>query len=132
MEEKVFLYDSNNKKIGKTYIRRARQLVKQQRAFWVDNTQKAIRFVAEMESLEEAVIIEEDAPVYIYRSEIMETVVKWFNDSASQIEDLPRFDNLINSRAEDGWELVTHSYMVNVWGARSSLLLTFRKQKNMQ
>ncbi|MCL2350196.1 MAG: 2TM domain-containing protein [Defluviitaleaceae bacterium] len=44
MEEKVILYDFNNVKIGETYVRRARQLVKQQRAFWVDDSQRALRF----------------------------------------------------------------------------------------
>jgi len=46
MEEKILLYDPNNIKIGETYVRRARQLVKQQRALWTDDSQKAIRFVA--------------------------------------------------------------------------------------
>ena len=45
MKDKVFLFDSNDKKIGETFERRARQLVNRQRAEWVDGkTRSAIRF----------------------------------------------------------------------------------------
>jgi len=44
MENKVTLYNSNNIKIGETYMRRARQLVRQQRAIWTDSYETAIRF----------------------------------------------------------------------------------------
>ena len=44
MESKVLLYDSNDVKIGETFTRRARQLVKQQRASWINENQDAIRF----------------------------------------------------------------------------------------
>jgi len=52
MESKVLLYDSNDVKIGETFTRRARQLVKQQRASWVDENQDAIRFAPGMENLD--------------------------------------------------------------------------------
>ena len=55
MEGKVLLYDSNDVKIGETYLRRARQLVKQQRASWVDDSQKAVRFAPGMENMDDAV-----------------------------------------------------------------------------
>ena len=54
MEAKVLLYDSNNVKIGETFARRARQLVKQQRASWVDDNQNAIRFAPGMENTDTA------------------------------------------------------------------------------
>ncbi|MCL2617550.1 MAG: hypothetical protein FWD98_00710 [Defluviitaleaceae bacterium] len=44
MEGKITLYDSNGTKMGETFIRRAKQLVKQQRAVWVDEKQDAVRF----------------------------------------------------------------------------------------
>ena len=66
--------------------------------------------------------------MWTYRSEVLETSVKWFKDSAN-IEDLERLDDLINSRANEGWEFVTHSYMPNVIATRSSILVTFRKEK---
>ena len=45
MESKVTLYDANGNEIGETYSRRARQLVKQQRAIWADDTHTAIQFM---------------------------------------------------------------------------------------
>ena len=54
MEAKILLYDSNDVKIGETFMRRARQLVKQQRATWVDDRQNAIRFAPDAEDWEEA------------------------------------------------------------------------------
>ncbi|MCL2286869.1 MAG: hypothetical protein FWC32_10970 [Firmicutes bacterium] len=44
MEGKVVLFDSDGTQIGETFTRRARQLVKQQRATWVDDNHTAIRF----------------------------------------------------------------------------------------
>jgi len=44
MESKVIMYDANGTEVGETYTRRARQLVKQQRAVWADDTHTAIRF----------------------------------------------------------------------------------------
>lgn len=66
--------------------------------------------------------------MWTYKSEVLETSVKWFKDSAST-EDLGHLDDLINSRAKEGWELVTHSYMPNVIATRSAILVTFRKEK---
>ena len=60
MDDKVLLYNSNDVKIGETYARRARQLVKQQRALWVDDSQKAIRFAKGMENLDDTVIADTD------------------------------------------------------------------------
>ena len=54
MEGKVLLYDSNDVKIGETFVRRARQLVKQQRASWISDNQDAIRFAPGMEKLDDA------------------------------------------------------------------------------
>lgn len=52
MESKVQLYNSNDVKIGETFIRHAKQLVKQQRASWADDSQKAIKFLPGMENLD--------------------------------------------------------------------------------
>ena len=49
MEAKVLLYDANDVKIGETFMRRARQLVKQQRAVWADDNHGSIRFAADVE-----------------------------------------------------------------------------------
>jgi len=50
MEGKVLLFNSSDEKVGETYTRRARQLVKQQRAFWIDDTQKILKFFPGMEN----------------------------------------------------------------------------------
>jgi len=55
MENKVVLYNSNDVKIGETFVRRAKQLVNRQRAQWIDNGQTAIRFYPEMENMDEDV-----------------------------------------------------------------------------
>jgi len=52
MENKITLYNSNNVRIGETFARRARQLVKQQRAMWTDDTETAIRFAPGMENMD--------------------------------------------------------------------------------
>jgi len=44
MEAKIALFDADGTQIGETFARRARQLVKQQRAVWVDDDHTAIRF----------------------------------------------------------------------------------------
>ncbi|MDR2649314.1 MAG: hypothetical protein LBB94_06300 [Clostridiales bacterium] len=42
MDDKVVVIDENNVKVGRTYNRRARQLVGKQRAVWADETHTAI------------------------------------------------------------------------------------------
>ena len=44
MEGKVTLINAGGEVMGETFFRRASQLVKQQRAVWVDESQKAIQF----------------------------------------------------------------------------------------
>jgi|GEM_PF-3789195 len=73
MEGKVLLYDVDGKKIGETFMRRAQQLVKQQRAVWTDESQTAARFITD------AVIKEEDAaPTPIFDDE------EWIVDLAKR------------------------------------------------
>ena len=45
MESKVIMLDASGAEIGETYTRRARQLVKQQRAMWADDAHTSIRFM---------------------------------------------------------------------------------------
>ena len=62
METKVSLYNSHDEKIGETFIRRAKQLVKRQRAVWVDDSRTAIRFAPGMENMDEIAADYEAAP----------------------------------------------------------------------
>ena len=52
MENRISLYNANGVKIGDTFTRRARQLVRQQRAMWTDDSQTAIRFAPGMENMD--------------------------------------------------------------------------------
>lgn len=52
MERKIILYNSNDIKIGETFLRRAQQLVRRQRAAWTDDSQTAIRFYLNMEHMD--------------------------------------------------------------------------------
>jgi len=49
MEGMIKLYDANGIEIGETFARRARQLVKQQRAVWADDTHTAVQFLPDTE-----------------------------------------------------------------------------------
>jgi hypothetical protein len=49
MESKVLMFDAVDRKVGETYMRRARQLVGQQRAEWLDESRSAIRFTPDTE-----------------------------------------------------------------------------------
>jgi len=64
MENKVLLYDVNGKKIGETFVRRARQLVRQQRAMWTDDSQTAVRFAADADDWGENVRDESPVPIF--------------------------------------------------------------------
>lgn len=51
-----------------------------------------------------------NASVLEYKTEILETRVKWISDK-EDAKDLLALDELINKRASEGWELVKYSYM---------------------
>ena len=54
MESKVLLYDEDDVKIGETFTRRARQLVKQQRAVWKNDEHTAVRFLQDADGWDDA------------------------------------------------------------------------------
>ena len=43
--------------------------------------------------------------------------------------DIAKLDELINARAAEGWELVTHSAVVDAVAARVNVIVTFRREK---
>ena len=67
--------------------------------------------------------------MFTYKSEILKTTIKWGLDQSARKTDVSNLDDLINRRTAEGWEFVTHSYMANVWGGRSGILVKFRKEK---
>lgn len=66
--------------------------------------------------------------MYTYKSEILWVSSKWFSDKANEA-DLAELDELINRRAEEGWELVTYDYMATSIQVRGAFVITFRKEK---
>ena len=65
--------------------------------------------------------------MYIYQSEILDTVLKWGPKDSANEKDVAALDELINQRTAEGWEFVAYSYMANVMSTRSAILVTFRK-----
>ena len=66
--------------------------------------------------------------MYEYKSEVLYTKTKWFSDKAGTA-DLRELDELINLRAQEGWELVTYSYMATSLQVKGATLITFKKLK---
>ena len=66
--------------------------------------------------------------MFEYKCEIFYGSAKLVSTMLKEHE-LVKVNNLINERAAEGWELVTHTFMGNV-GAPNGLLLTFKKQTN--
>ena len=66
--------------------------------------------------------------MYEYKTEVIMTEVKWFSDKASG-SDVEKFNQVISDRCEEGWELVTYSYMATSVQIRGALLVTFRRKK---
>ena len=66
--------------------------------------------------------------MFDYKSEVIKTEMKWLSDKASDA-DVEKFNQVINERCVDGWELVTYSYMATSVQIRGALLVTFRRAK---
>ncbi len=66
--------------------------------------------------------------MYTYKTEILTVGTKWFSDKADE-KDIAILDELVNQRAEDGWELVTYDYMATAAQIKGSFIVTFRKEK---
>ncbi len=66
--------------------------------------------------------------MYTYKTEILTVGTKWFSDKADE-NDIAILDELVNQRAEDGWELVTYDYMATATQIKGAFIVTFRKQQ---
>lgn len=66
--------------------------------------------------------------MYIYKTEVLSTGIKWLSDKANAA-DISLLDDLINTRALEGWELVTYSYMATSTQMRGATLVTFRRPR---
>jgi len=71
--------------------------------------------------------------VFEYKSELLSVQVKMkgLKIVATIIDhiDLEKLDELINERAEEGWELVTHSSIADIVVGRVNTIVTFRREK---
>ena len=72
--------------------------------------------------------------MYEYKSEIVSIIPESkgkikFVMSVADYTELAKFDELINSHAAEGWELATHSAIVDATVGRINILATFRRQK---
>ena len=63
----------------------------------------------------------------MYKTEILNVGVKFWSDKANP-EDAQVLDELLNRRAEEGWELVTYDYMATSSQIRGAFIITFRKK----
>ncbi len=67
--------------------------------------------------------------MYEYSIEVIEIPAKAFKQSPSAKE-LDNFLELINKKAEDGWELVTNTFMSASYGAIvQAFVCTFKREK---
>ena len=64
--------------------------------------------------------------MYEYKCEIFYASAKFASTMLKEHE-LMDVSNLLNERAAEGWELVTHTFMGDI-GAPNGLLITFKKQ----
>lgn len=64
--------------------------------------------------------------MYIYKTEVLYTKTKWITDKAEE-SDIKELNDLINKRSQEGWELVTYSYMSTSMQLRGATLITFKK-----
>ena len=64
--------------------------------------------------------------MYTYKTEILKVSSEWFSDKANEA-DTAELDELLNKRAEEGWELVTYDYMATSVQIRGAFVVTFRK-----
>jgi len=66
--------------------------------------------------------------MFEYKTEILVASTKLFSDKAD-MADVIALDRLLNARAEEGWELVTYSYMATSMQMRGATLITFKREK---
>ena len=66
--------------------------------------------------------------MYQYQTEVLKVSLKVFTNKATD-SDIAMLDELINQRAQEGWELVTYDYMATSTQIQGAFLVTFRKEK---
>ena len=67
--------------------------------------------------------------MYTYKTEILYIGSKLWSDKANE-KDAAVLDELLNKRAEEGWELVTYDYMATSAQIKGAFVITFRQNRN--
>ena len=66
--------------------------------------------------------------MYTYKTEILPASFKLWTDKAND-KDIALLDELLNKRAEEGWELATYDYMATSAQLKGAFVITFRKER---
>ncbi len=64
----------------------------------------------------------------MYKTEILKVGTKFWSDKANQ-DDALKLDELLNQRAEEGWELVTYDYMATSSQIKGAFIITFKNHE---
>ncbi len=64
----------------------------------------------------------------MYKTEILKVGTKFWSDKANQ-DDASKLDELLNQRAEEGWELVTYDYMATSSQIKGAFIITFKNKE---
>ena len=65
--------------------------------------------------------------MYYYKSEILMVGTKFWSDKAND-KDAAELDELLNTRAKEGWELASYDYMATSSQIKGAFIVTFRKE----
>jgi hypothetical protein len=66
--------------------------------------------------------------MFEYKSEIVKFPIRLFKSTINEAQ-ISHLDELINTRAAEGWELVAHSLSSNDLESAYHMIVTFRKKK---
>ena len=69
--------------------------------------------------------------MFEYKNEIIKTYGRIVSKKLknSEICELEELDTIVNERASEGWELVSHSMAIDSSLANHNILLTYKRQK---
>ena len=59
-----------------------------------------------------------------YKTETMSTGFKLLSDKASE-KDVSQFTEFFNGKCAEGWNLLSYTYVTNLFGAKSAIIATF-------
>lgn len=69
----------------------------------------------------------EEENMVAYKTEILKVGTKLWSDKADA-RDAAQLDELLNTRAAQGWELAAYDYMATSYQVKGAFIITFRKE----